>query len=398
MKLIFQDQNFSYNLLRTVGHGAYGGADLGECVATALRIEDGNYEQWYTEWRKTAERVHHHADESLQQGNTMSARQAYLRASNYYRTAEFFLHSDPQDSRILDTWGHSESCFQKAAPLFTPQIERVQIPYEQTSLPGYFYRCTVDHQARPTVIFFPGFDSTLEELHFFGAAAASAQGYHCLTFAGPGQGSVIRQQTLPFRPDWEVVLAPVVDYLLTRNDVNTNRLILFGQSFGGLLALRTAAFDHRFAACIFHCGIFNMYDSFLELFSPHLRPQLNQGNDAVINQIVGGVMSANPGAKAMIGHGMYVMGVASPSELVNKIKQLTLNDVAHQVSCPTLIVDGAEDHFLPNHGKRLYDALTYSKDYLLFSSQDGAEEHCQVGALALCHEQLFNWLKKHGLN
>lgn len=215
MKLIFQDQNFSYNLLRTVGHSVYGGADLGECVATALRIEDGNHEQWYIEWRKTAERVHSHANDSLQQGNSTSARQAYLRASNYYRTAEFFLHSDLRDARILNTWGHSESCFQKAVPFFTPQIESVQIPYEQTSLPGYFYRCTVDLQVRPTVIFFPGFDSTLEELHFFGAAAATAQGYHCLTFAGPGQGSVIRQQALPFRPDWEVVLAPVVDYLLT---------------------------------------------------------------------------------------------------------------------------------------------------------------------------------------
>ncbi len=141
-----------------------------------------------------------------------------------------------------------------------------------------------------------------------------------------------------------------------------------------------------------------MYDSFLELFPPNLRAQLVEGNDAVVNQIVSSVSSANSGAKAMIGHGLYVMGVASPSELVNKIKQFTLKDVAHRVSCPTLIMDGAEDHFLPNHGKRLYDRLTCTKDYLLFSPQDGAEEHCQVGALALCHEQLFTWLNTHCLN
>jgi hypothetical protein len=57
MKLIFQDQNFSYNLLRTIGHTVYGGADISECLTTASRIEDGNYEQWYIEWRKTADRV-----------------------------------------------------------------------------------------------------------------------------------------------------------------------------------------------------------------------------------------------------------------------------------------------------------------------------------------------------
>jgi hypothetical protein len=32
------------------------------------------------------------------------------------------------------------------------------------------------------------------------------------------------------------------------------------------------------------------------------------------------------------------------------------------------------------------------KDYLLFSAEEGAEKHCQVGALALFHERLFAWL------
>jgi hypothetical protein len=71
--------------------------------------------------------------------------------------------------------------------------------------------------------------------------------------------------------------------------------------------------------------------------------------------------------------------------------------VAHHVTCPTLIIDGTEDHFLPEDGKQLYETLICPKDYLLFSTADGAEEHCQVGALAMCHEQLFNWLKTRSL-
>jgi hypothetical protein len=31
----------------------------------------------------------------------VSAREAYLRASNYYRTAEFYIHADPKDERYL---------------------------------------------------------------------------------------------------------------------------------------------------------------------------------------------------------------------------------------------------------------------------------------------------------
>ncbi len=102
MKLIFKDQNFSYNLLRTIGHTVYGGAEKSECLATASRIEDGNYDQWYTEWRETGDLTAYHAGVRLSKGNTISALQAYLRASNYYRNAEFFLHSNPTDSRILN--------------------------------------------------------------------------------------------------------------------------------------------------------------------------------------------------------------------------------------------------------------------------------------------------------
>jgi hypothetical protein len=58
-------------------------------------------------------------------GHIVSARQAYLRASNYYRTAEFFLHENPDDSRIVETWEQSISSFNKAARLF-PHIWQIK--------------------------------------------------------------------------------------------------------------------------------------------------------------------------------------------------------------------------------------------------------------------------------
>lgn len=50
----------------------------------------------------------------------------------------------------------------------------------------------------------------------FGAAAAVARGYNRLTFDGRGQGAALWQQKMPFRPDWEKVFTPVVDYALSR--------------------------------------------------------------------------------------------------------------------------------------------------------------------------------------
>jgi dienelactone hydrolase len=394
MKLVFADQSFSYQLLRTIGHSVYGGADIGECLATAARIEEGDLESWYTEWLKTADRVRTHAEASLQSGQSVSARRAYLRACNYYRTAEFFLHHNPADSRILNTWQSSQECFSKAASLLSPVVEAIAIPYENTTLPGYFYRVDASGHPRPTLIVYPGFDSTLEELHFFAAAAAVMQGYNCLTFSGPGQGQLIRQQGIPFRPDWEAVVIPVLDYALTYPDVNADQLVLVGHSFGGLLAVRAIAHEPRFAACVVHGGILDMYQSFLHFFPESLQAQLKQADDATINTIVNAAMNANAIAKVTIGHGMWVFGAMTPAELLRIIQTYTLKGIAETVSCPTLVVDAAQDHFLPTDGRQIYETLAGPKDYLLFEAEEGAEEHCQVGALLLFHERLFEWLNQ----
>ena len=80
-------------LLRAIGETYYKGADIGECLSTAYRIKEGDFESWHQEWLKTAKRVHKYADESFAAGHKVSAREAYLRASNYYNAAEFLLGS-----------------------------------------------------------------------------------------------------------------------------------------------------------------------------------------------------------------------------------------------------------------------------------------------------------------
>ncbi len=139
LKIIFNDPTFSSQLLRTIGETNYKGADIGECLSTAYRIKEGDFESWHTEWLKTAKRIHSYADESLASGHIISARDAYLRASNYYRASEFLL-IDPDDPRIQTTWGSSKECFSEAAKLFPFLVESIEIPYEHgTTLPGYFY-------------------------------------------------------------------------------------------------------------------------------------------------------------------------------------------------------------------------------------------------------------------
>src|SRR5207247_10144414 len=124
----------------------------------------------------------------------------------------------------------------------------ISIPYEGTSLPGYFFKVDESGKPRPTLILTGGYDSTLEELYFFSAAAAVRRGYTCLCFDGPGQGSVLLKQHLPFRPDWENVVGPVVDYALSRPEVDPARLALMGMGWCGYLVQRAVIGDSRPAA------------------------------------------------------------------------------------------------------------------------------------------------------
>lgn len=273
MELVFQDPTFSLQLLRVLNEIYYKGADIGECFSTAYRIREGDFESWHQEWLKTAKRIHKYAEDCLAAGHKISARDAYLRASNYYRVAEFLL-IDPEDPRIQTTWGSSKECFSKACRLFSPEFEPIEIPYEGTTVPGYFYRASEVRggnekgkdngngvnasRPRPTLIVHGGFDSTLEELYTSAAAPALERGYNCLTFEGPGQGGVIRKQKIPYRYDWEKVVTPVVDYALTRpKEIDSTRIALMGISMGGYLAARAAAFEHRIAAYILNDGVFD---------------------------------------------------------------------------------------------------------------------------------------------
>src|SRR6185369_2097056 len=105
-----------------------------------------------------------------------------------------------------------QAWFEQAGALLDPPVELVPIPYENTTLPGYIYTVDNSGKQRPLLIFNNGSDGGLGEAWTQGVVPALDRGYNCLTFFGPGQGSTLLQQGLYFRPDWEKVVTPVVDY------------------------------------------------------------------------------------------------------------------------------------------------------------------------------------------
>ena len=93
------DAEFWFETLRSFDHIAYGGADFGEVLVISGHIAEGDYDSWHDAYLAAADRIAAEADDALRAGHAVSARDGLLRAHSYYRSADFFLHGDPDDPR-----------------------------------------------------------------------------------------------------------------------------------------------------------------------------------------------------------------------------------------------------------------------------------------------------------
>ncbi|GHF70250.1 pimeloyl-ACP methyl ester carboxylesterase [Amycolatopsis bartoniae] len=375
MKFLFDDGSFSFEALRAAGYAVYSGADLGEVLVTCREIPEGDEEAWSARWAATAARIERIGRDALAAGHRVSAREALLRASNYYRTADFYRREDPAaDAESARLAKASRQTFADAAALLDPPARAVRIPYEGTTLPGYLFLADDSGAPRPTVIFHGGYDSTLEEDYFALAAGALRRGYHVLAFDGPGQGSTVREQGLHFRPDWEAVVTPVVDFALTLPEVDPGRLALVGMSLGGYLAARAAAFEHRLAACVLHDGVYDVHEVMA----------------AVAGRAAGGAQDTE--ARWLVRNGRWTFGVSGLDELVKASRAYTVAGIVDRITCPTLVLDAENDQFFAGQPRRVFDELTCPKELVVFREAEGGGEHCHEGAMLLFHQRTFDWL------
>jgi pimeloyl-ACP methyl ester carboxylesterase len=396
--LLFPDNvQFWYEIVRAFGSASYGGADFGEVMATAARITSGDYDSWYYEWNRIAEKVAAEAADQLAHGHRISARDSYLRATSYYRTSEFFLHGNPADPRIKTAYQNSIECYKACCALYDPPILPVEIPYEGTTLPGYLHRVDNSGQPRPTLIIHSGFDGSAEEVHTDGARAAVERGYNVLAVDGPGQYGPLHREGLTFRPDWEKVVTPVVDFLLKQPEVDPKKIALMGISLGGYLAPRAAAYEKRLAAVIANDGVYDFGSTNLSTVPPAQRPivekMLVAKEAPELDRMLEATIKNSPTAQWAITHGMYALGASSPRAYIAATLAYNLrNGVAEAISCPTLICDAEGDMFFKGQPQELYDHLTCPKTLIRFTLDEGAGAHCQVGAGRLAWARIYDWL------
>ncbi len=309
---------------------------------------------------------------------------------NFYDSAVYFADGTGDPTLAAKTWQMMDDCWLAAIGLFNPQIEQVAIPYEGTTLRGFYFRGNGADKKRPLLILNNGSDGSALDMWMMGAAGGTARGYDCLTFDGPGQGYALWKQGLYFRPDWEAVITPVVDFALTLKGTDAKRIALQGISQGGYWVPRAVAFERRIAAAIADPGVVDVSTSWTATLPPPMIQMLKTGQKETFDRVMDKAMS--PEAKKDLAFRMRPYGTTSYYEAFKAATDYNLAGVAGQITCPVLITEPDNEAFWPGQSRQLYDLLAAPKTLAPFLVSEGADLHCEPKAFGLRDLRVFNWL------
>lgn len=292
------------------------GVDYNDFVRTTQSLE--TWGEWLPAWRATGDMHAELARAAAAKGRGVSAGEAWVRAALCYHFAKFVWMVDMAQYRAAAD--KAVSSLYAAHRQLDPTAQRLEIPFEGITMVGNLRRPPGSAQP-PLVILLPGLDSTKEEF-FNWENVFLKRGLATLSLDGPGQGETGYHSHI--RPDYNVAVSTLLDWLAARTDLNLARVGLVGVSMGGYYAPRVAAFEPRIRAVAAIGGPYNFGECWDQL------PQLTR--------------------ETFVHHA----GAANEAEGRERALQLSLAGVAERISQPLLVVFGKLDRLIPwQHAERL---------------------------------------------
>ena len=215
------------------------------------------------------------------------------------------------------------------------------------------------------------------------------------TFDGPDQPGPHYRDGLVFRPNWESVVSPVIDWAVARPEVDPERIALFGLSMGGRLAPRAAAFEPRLRALVCIDGIYDIgqaYTARLGLGADTER-RLTAGTDPELDAALQQLMQTNSQVRWAFRQGMWSFGVSTPRAFLAASLAYNLRDgIAEKIACPVFVGRAQSDEFFRGQPEELMAHLTAPATLARFADAEGAGAHCQAGAQRLLSARMLDWL------
>ena len=307
------------------------GARAEELFDTFTKIND--LSDWCGEFGKLAQRFEDSADATADR---------QVKVANYLSAATYFhigLLGTFEDTEIRkQAYRSVVRVYDKARNHFRIPAERVEYPFGGLSFSAYF-RKAPGVTKPPCVILLRGLDAAREiELHTISNFLLE-KGLSTFAIDTAGQGET-RFQGMKLLPDVSESISAALDYLETRTEIDAHRLAIVGQSFAGYIAVRAAARDKRFKACV-SLGSFYSLEDF-----------------EIIH---------------MLKHNCMLNMKVSEADWPQTRKLFSLDGVIENLTCPFFAINGSEDVVIPSSQTvKMYEKAPGPKDLKIY---DGAP-HC----------------------
>jgi alpha-beta hydrolase superfamily lysophospholipase len=277
--------------------------------------------------------------------------------------------------------GKSRSLLKKAGALLAPSLKYFEIPFEGTVLPGFFRKAGAEAKPVKTLIMIGGGETFAEDLFYYIAPQAFARGYNFLTVDLPGQG-LLPLKGKTFRPDMHVPLKAVVDYALSRPEVDPHRLALYGLSGGGGFVPQAAQHDLRIKAVVMNACVVDARALFATM------PAVKASRQEMAS------WSSFHANTVKLVCWRWGVPLDQPARLVEANAGFRFDPA--KVTVPALIVVG-EGEYQSREVKRqqhlCLDNLPNPKKKLVVTpATEGAAHHCIMENRSLMSQVVFDWL------
>jgi pimeloyl-ACP methyl ester carboxylesterase len=249
-------------------------------------------------------------------GHGQTARELYWNAVEHYREAQHAIFEDDNQEKIY-LHGKMLECFEGIMRHADHPIERVEIPFEGSHIQGVFHMLPGRKKA-PVALFCPGMDMTKEAILNPYHHPFVERGLACLHIDGPGQGTSNIRKIRVTADNYERAGIAAIDFLSRRPEVDKDKIVVSGFSFGSFWGMRIAALDPRVKAVATAAACYGPKAAIFEQASPRFKQVF-----------------------------MYMAGIHDEAQFDQLAAQMTLDEAAPRVRCPSLQVVGEYDPLAP---------------------------------------------------
>jgi pimeloyl-ACP methyl ester carboxylesterase len=285
-----------------------------EDVREALsHIDSLDRDQWAAAFMAIGDRYRKKAEAELA-AHPEAAREDYRQAWLNYAFGRW---PSPNSLGKREAEKKAEAAFIAYGQLTTPKIEVLRVPFEGKTIIAYLQK-PLNVAKPPVVLDIGGADEWKD------AAAADGRrfledGIADVAVDMPGTGD----SPLPGRPGSERMYSALIDYLLTRHDLDASRIVARGVSWGSYWSVRVAyAEPTRLKGAVFQGGQSDEY--FTRAWQEkalHTKEYLND----------------------FVGSRLFILSQPSVEALLDFLPSMSLKPLIDKPTAPMLLIEGVHD-------------------------------------------------------